>query len=112
MSNSTVHHPLDSMEGTKEVLSFLASVFSQAAHYGFSSDLVADDYRGLSKILDWASEKIAESEALVTEHLAATEIEFMKRYGIPQEAFADGFMRNAWGSGFSAGLSHAEKGTE
>lgn len=102
-------HPLEGTHDVKAVVSFASRIVSNIAQHGFGDDLWEEEWWGLSVMLSWVRDQVVEIEDRVQAHLKKEENDFLNRAGLPQAAFADEKLKNAWASGFSHGVQHAAK---
>lgn len=107
---TTLDHPCDALEEVHAVASFVSFIADQAGYHDFGNEMSKDDFRGLSVILTWLRDRVAESRENVSQRLEASDMDVLKRAGLPLEALADERLRSAWRAGFSCGATHA--GTE
>ena len=108
---TTFEHLCDALNDVHAVASLVSFVADQASFRDFGNEMSKEDFRGLAVIMTWMRDRIDRSRRDVGQRLEASDLDMMRRLGIPEEAFADERLRQAWRDGFSHGLSRAEKET-
>jgi hypothetical protein len=102
---------IEDLDAVKDVANFLSFVLDQAAFHKFAVDIGNDNCKGMSNIVAWMVERIDACQSAAKKQLEMSQLDFLKKAGLPQEAFVDDMTRRIWRDGFSHGLSYAGKET-
>lgn len=86
-----------------EMATFLSFVADQVGFHRCGDGMPEEAWYGLSTILDDMRERITTANVAFDELLEIKEVATLARVGLPEQAYADGTLREAWRSGFAHG---------